>query len=131
MTAEGLVIDEVPPELDCLSEFERMGGSLVDGQSRISKKWLQEIAEKLDSAGINLKDQLQPKEREMIAAENRKRKTRAIHSFSSAIADPRFVRMVRRALYRAREKYKEALACSNARGGHHTCDGTKQLKMNK
>ena len=86
MAADGLVVDEVPPELESLSEFERIVGSMLSEQRRISKGTLQAVAQKLDSDGVKLIEQLQPKESDAIAAENRKRKARAIHNFSTAVA---------------------------------------------
>lgn len=108
IAADGLVIDEVQPDFESLSEFERVAGSLSADVLRISTERLEEIAERLDLAGVGLSENLQPKEREKITAENRKRQSKAIHNFSSAVADPRFARIVRRAVYRAREKYEEA-----------------------
>lgn len=113
MTSDGLVVDEVPPELESLSEFERIVGSMLSEQRRISKETLQEVAQKLDSDGVGLIEQLQPKERDAIAAEKRKREARAIHNFSTAIANPIAKRVIRRAIYRAREKYGEAIALSS------------------
>lgn len=113
MAADGLVVDAVLSDLDSLSPFDRIAGQMSADQSQISKEKLLEIAQKLDADGVKLKEQLQPSERAAVAVENRRRKTKAIHSFSSAIADPRFVRMVRRAIYRARERYQAALASSD------------------
>ena len=112
ITEQGLVIDEIPPELESLSEFERIVGPLVSGKSHISVELLKEIADKLDSAGLKLKEYLQPKDRKLIALEHQKRHSRRIDTFASAVLDPRFVRMVRKAIYRAREKYEKALAAS-------------------
>jgi len=113
ITVQGLVIDEIPPELDSLSEFERIVGPLVSGHFTISVEMLRAIADKLDSAGFKLKDHLQPVERKAIAAEHQKHHSTTIHNFASAVSNPRFVRMVRRAIYRAREKYEKALAASS------------------
>jgi hypothetical protein len=111
MTAEGLVVDEVPPELESLSEFERIVGSMQTGKN-ISKEVLEALAHRLDSAGVVLKDHLQPKEKETIAAHNRRRGPNQIHSFFAAVNDPILVRTIRRAIYRAREKYAKAFALS-------------------
>lgn len=111
MTAEGLVVDEVPPELESLSEFERIVGSTFAGK-RITKEALQEVAKELDSAGIGLLDQLQPQEKDEIASKNRKRQAKKICNFATAVADPIAKRFVLRAIYRAREKYVLALAMS-------------------
>jgi len=113
MTVDGLVVDWAPPELESLSEFERIVGSMLSEQRRISKATLQAVAQKLDSDGVKLIEQLQPEESDAIAAENRKRKARAIHNFSTAVANPRSVRVIRRAIYRAREKYSETVALSS------------------
>lgn len=110
MTADGLVVDQVLPDLESLSEFERIVGSMLSGQPRISKEILQAVAQKLDSEGVLFK--LQPKEQGTITTENRKRRKKVIHNFSTAVANPITVRAIRRAIYRARAKYEQAIAMS-------------------
>jgi hypothetical protein len=112
VTKEGLVVEEVLSELDSLPHFVRVAGALSlqhmhDG--RISREAIRLIAEELDSEGFTLKEQLQPAEWKNVVAYNRKGRGRLVGSFASAVNDRRFVRFVRRSIYRARVRYRTAL----------------------
>jgi hypothetical protein len=68
------------------------------------------IAEKLDAEGVKLKEHLQPQEWDAVVDNNRKRTGNPIKSFSAAAKSPRLVPLVRRSIYRARDRYKKALS---------------------
>jgi hypothetical protein len=112
MTEQGLVVDKAPPALDSLSSFDRLVGPLSvqlvqDGILPEDAVCL--ISQKLDAEGFKLKEYLQPKERKDIVAYNLKRTGIQVGSFASAAKNPRFVRHVRRSIYRARDRYNKAL----------------------
>lgn len=112
MEAEGLVVDEVPPYLDTLSDFDRIVGPLsfqLQRNGRLSRDAILSIASELDAEGFRLGDQLQPKEWAEVVRSNLKRTGNLIKTFSSAAKHPIFARAVRRSIYRARDRYKEAL----------------------
>jgi hypothetical protein len=112
LTEQGLVVDEVLSELDSLSSFDRLVGPLsVQGVQNgiLREEAVCLISEKLDEEGFKLKEHLQPKEWGAIVAHNRKRTGRQVESFAAAVKDPRFVRHVRRSIYRARDRYNKAV----------------------
>lgn len=112
MEADGLVVDEVPPELDSLSPFDRIVGPLsiqLQQNGRLSRDAINSISSELDAKGFKLKEHLQRQEREDVAAHNRKRTGNQIVSFASAAKSRDFHKSMRRSIYRARDRYKEAL----------------------
>ena len=112
LTEQGLVVDEVASKLDSLSSFDQLVGPLSVQlmQDRILPKVaVCLIAQKLDTEGFKLKEHLQPKEWEAVVTHNRKRTVRLVGSFTSAVKNPRFIRPVRRSIYRARDRYNKAL----------------------
>jgi hypothetical protein len=112
LTEQGLVVDEVPSELDSLSAFDRLVGPLSVQLAQniiLPESAVCLISQKLDAEGFKLKDHLQPKEWEAVVAHNLKRTGRQIGSFESAVMNSRFVRLVRRSIYRARDRYSKAL----------------------
>ena len=101
-----------------LKPFDGFAGPLVlavwddklpQANTKISKSALADIAAKLDHSGLLLKDSLHPAQWEKLAEQNKKSKKKPTPSFNAAINDPRFVQMVRRRLYRARDSYYAAL----------------------
>ena len=113
MTSDGLVVDEVPSELDSLSHFDRIVGPLsiqLLQNGRLSQDAIHSIAIALDAEKFTLKEHLQPQEWDDVVDNNRKRTGNPIKSFSSAAKNPRFVQPVRRSIYRARDRYKKALS---------------------
>jgi hypothetical protein len=120
VSEQGLHIGIIEPEnrVGSLKPFDGFAGPLVlavwddklpQANTKISKSALADIAAKLDDSCLLLKDSLQPAQREKLAKHNRKYNKKPITTFTAAINDPRFVQMVRRRLYRARDSYDAAL----------------------
>ncbi len=109
---DGLVVDEAKPHLDLLPHFDRIVGPLsieMMANGKISPEALQKIAAKLDANNFKLKEHLPPAEWSKIVDHNQKSSGRTIKTFSEATSDRRFVRLVRRSIYRARDRYKNAI----------------------
>jgi hypothetical protein len=112
LTSEGLVVDEVPPDLDSLSPFDRLVGPLsiqLPPNGRLSLDTVILIAQELDAKGFKLQAHLQPEEWKNIVSHNQKHTGKPLQSFSLAANNPRYVKFVRRSIYRARDRYKKAL----------------------
>ena len=108
----GLVVDEAQPNFESLGRFDRIIGPIVIENTRdrrISKSALSSIVKSIDDEGFELKENLQPAQWKPIAAFNQRRPKVAIHSFTAAADNPKFVRYVRRRLYVARDRYRRAL----------------------
>lgn len=111
MRQDGLVVDVVVPETAPLAEFDREAGKLtwertVNG--KVSKEAILEIATLLDTAGFGLSLNLQKAQWTPIATFNQKHARAAVKTFVAAASHPQFIRMVRRRLYVARDRYREA-----------------------
>jgi hypothetical protein len=111
MEADGLVIAEPADEIGPLDPFDRFAGELV------SAKWKQNkllpddflgIARQLDGRGFVLKQNLQPAQWKPIAEHNMKFAQNAIRTFEAAARNAKFSRSIRRRLYVARDRYKNA-----------------------
>ena len=101
------------PPADLLSYFDWFAGELYvrfHKNGRLSKEDLATIAKELDGKVFDggFLDQFEPAARAEFVKHNQKNVKRAITSFQQAIANPRFVRLVRRQLYRARDRFLEA-----------------------
>ena len=105
-------MDEVTPALDSLSSFDRLVGPLsvqLVKNGILPEDAVYLISQKLDAEGFKLKEHLQPKEWKSVVAHNPRRTGMQVESFASAMKNPRFVRHVRRSIYRARDRYKTVL----------------------
>jgi hypothetical protein len=112
MEEDGLVVDEVSAELGPLSDFDRIAGALVVERlknGKLSTTSLESIASKLDAEGFQLKRDLQPAQWKPISEYNQKHSRTPIKSFCAVVRRPQFVRILRRRLYVARDRYKKAL----------------------
>jgi hypothetical protein len=108
---KGLNVAILPPEAERLRPFDELAGRLTaelwtDGLPQAA---LCNIANTLDEAGLKVEEELEPAQWKPIADFNRKFSRKAIKTFSQAVQDKRFVRSVLRRLYRARERYVQAL----------------------
>jgi hypothetical protein len=110
ITERGLNMAIVPPD-EVLDYFDSFAGELCithwkDGLSEESLKF---IAEALDTKAAERKwkflDSFEPAARKKIAAYNKQNSRRPIETFERAAAHPRFVRLVRQRLYRARARF--------------------------
>jgi hypothetical protein len=111
MAKDGLVVDVVTPEAGPLSAFDQLAGrltyeSMKDGG--LSPSALSEVAAKLDAAGFQLRECLQPAQRKPIADHNQRYPKSAVKTFAVAVSNPKFVHLVRRRLYVARDRYQKA-----------------------
>jgi hypothetical protein len=112
LEAGGLIVDEVPPDLDSLSHFDRTVGPMsvqLPKKGRLSQDSIMSIAQKLDDEGFQLKEHLQPQEWNKIVNNNLKRMGNLINTFSLAANNSTLRRAVRRSIYRARDRYKKVL----------------------
>ena len=108
---EGLNVAILPQDMEVLSPCDDLAGSVAvelwgDG---LSLEALSSIAKAIDQAGFTLQEQLEPAQWKPISDHNRRIARSAIKTFSQAAGDKRFVRSVRKRLYRARERYLQAL----------------------
>jgi hypothetical protein len=112
LSRQGLVVDKASPELDRLSMFDRLVGPLsVDlvVNKKLPITAIYTISEKLDLLGFKLNDHLEPTGWEEVVALNRRRTGKRVESFTSASKNSQLVRHVRRSIYRARDRYKQAI----------------------
>jgi hypothetical protein len=111
LSKRGLVIAMVGPQDLPLSEFNRRAGELMRVhflQGKLSMEGLTAIAAALDTAGFNLKDNLQPAQWKPLMIHNQKFSRAAIRTFSAAINNKKFVHSIRRRLYRARDRFEKS-----------------------
>jgi hypothetical protein len=107
ITRKGLVVDKPLPRLDLLRPFDRVAGKLVVAHwdKGLSKEALDLIAAELDRLEFNLKENMQPKAKQLIADVNRRRPAKRIDAFLAAVQSALLGRCIRRRLYLARERY--------------------------
>lgn len=111
MEADGLFVDDAPPELESLSHFDRIVGPLsvqLLQNGRLSRDAVNSIAQTIDANGFTLKERLQPKEWEEVVAHNRRRTGNKIVTFTKAANSPALHELVCHTIYRARKNYKKA-----------------------
>jgi hypothetical protein len=111
MEPDGLVIDEPKVALTHLLSFDRFAGELVHSSwtnGRLPKGSLMAIARELDAMKFKLSDCLQPAQWAPIAKYNQKHASNAIRTFEAAARHNKFGRHVRRRLYLARDRYRNA-----------------------
>ncbi len=96
---------------EMLSDFDRLAGKLcVDyWKDGLSKDDLKLIAKELDAnapqgKGVFL-DRFEPKPRKAIAVHNQRNRKATVKTFQQAVGNPKFVTLIRRMLYRKRDKY--------------------------
>lgn len=116
MTQKGLSVQTFTPRelairirLTELTPLEAMAGKLFVDRTvngRVSTKDVAEIAKILDQNKLSLKDSLTREEWQLIVARNQKFSRRPIRSFEQAFRE--YPRIVRRVLYRARDRYSTA-----------------------
>lgn len=110
ITEKGLNMAIVPPE-ETLNYFDSFAGELCvkHWEGALSREALKLIAADLDMKALEMKwnflDNFEPAARKKIVDYNQKHSRSAIRTFERAAADPRFSRLVRKRLYRARERF--------------------------
>jgi hypothetical protein len=113
ISEKGLNMANLPPE-ETLNYFDSFAGELCvkHWKDRLSRGALMIIATELDTKALEMKwaflDSFEPAARKKIVDYNQKHSRSAIKTFERAAADPRFSRLVRRRLYRARERFLKA-----------------------
>jgi hypothetical protein len=114
ISERGLNMAIVSPN-ETLSIFDRLAGALCVKywkNGRLPKMELKVIARELDAKahemGGSFLDTFEPAPRARIKEYNQKHARAAIRTFDQAIAHSIFVRLVRRRLYRARDKFTKA-----------------------
>jgi len=112
---EGLVVAMVGPKDRPLSDFDRKAGELwlehaIDGE--LSYEALVQVAGKLDAANFPFKENLEPAQWKIFAAEAERTKKRAPKTFSEAVRSPKHqerIRQVRLRLSRAKARYGKSI----------------------
>ncbi|HZT34783.1 MAG TPA: hypothetical protein VFA15_02605 [Nitrososphaera sp.] len=77
-------------------------------KGHLSKAALLDIAEAVDEKGFTLKEELQPSQPRIVAAHNQECTHKPIKTFHAAAGHLPFVRLIRRRLYVARDKYEKS-----------------------
>ena len=108
ITDRGLNLGVVDPT-SCLGEFDQVAGRLTAErwQGGLTEQAVLEIAARLDERGFKL-EELQPAQRKLIATYNQQHTHSPIKSFFEMARRPQFVRVFRRRLYVARNRYVES-----------------------
>jgi hypothetical protein len=125
ISERGLNMAIVPPD-EMLNYFDSFAGELCirHWKDGLSEENLKFITEALDAKAAEMKwkflDSFEPAARKKIAEYNKKDSGRPIKTFEQAAAHPRFVRLVRQRLYRARERFLrvQASGLSSISHGH-------------
>jgi hypothetical protein len=115
ISKQGLVIAKAGPKDPPISEFDRLAGKLWLEHSqngRLSYAGLVKIAAALDAAGLPFKENLEPSQRKVFAAEAEKTKKPSPKTFSAAVSSPnhaRRIRAIRLRLSRAKKRYEKSV----------------------
>jgi hypothetical protein len=110
ISRRGLVIGMIRPEDLPLSEFDRTAGELMRKhfvERRLSCEGLAIIAAELDKRNFTLKCALEPSQWKKIADCNQRNARNHLKSFAEVVKHPKFVRLVRKRLSRARERFEK------------------------